>query len=268
MVNKMDDSTLGQILDFAVESARLAGDVTLGHFRAGFGAGSPGAAVETKADNTPVTVADRQAEELLRRRIEAVFPTHGIVGEEFGEKKSTSAARWILDPIDGTVSFISGVPLYSVLVGFEWEGQVLAGVLHLPALGETVYAARGLGCRWNGRPAHVSDVSDLSRARLLVTSTKLVYQHGRGPAYERLRGACYVDRGWSDAYGYALLATGRAEVVLDPVMSIWDTAALLPIVTEAGGTLTDWSGDTTHTAPAVIATNGALFEAVMAKVRG
>lgn len=256
----MNEAQLGEILDFAVEIARFAGAFTLGYFQAG-------TAHEMKADNTPVTAADRGAEQRLRERIEARFPTHGIVGEELGEKPGREPARWILDPIDGTMSFISGVPLYSVLVGFEWAGEMLAGVIHLPALGETLYAARGLGCHWNGRPAHVSDVSDLAQARLVVTSPKLVYKHGRGPAYERLRDACYADRGWSDAYAYALLATGRAEIVLDPVMALWDTAALLPIVTEAGGTLTDWTGRATHTAPEAIATNGRLFAATMEMVR-
>ena len=187
MGSAMDERQLQEILDFAVDCAQAAGRLTLGYFDAGTPA-------ETKTDNTPVTIADRAAEQLLRQRIEARYPTHGIVGEEYGEKAGPAAARWILDPIDGTVSFISGVPLYSVLIGFEWAGEVLAGVIHLPALGETLYAARGLGCCWNGRPARVSDVPDLSRARLVVTSTKLMYAHGQGAVYERLRDACLLDR--------------------------------------------------------------------------
>jgi histidinol-phosphatase len=252
----MDARQLQDVLDFAVTAAQDAGTFTLGYFNAG----TP---YELKADKTPVTIADRGAEERLRRRIEAAFPTHGIVGEEYGEKAGSEPARWILDPIDGTQSFISGVPLYSVLIGFEWEGEVLAGVIHLPALRETVYAARGLGCRWNGRPARVSEVGELSQARLIVTCTKLVYQHGRGAAYERLRDACYTDRGWSDAYAYALLATGRAEVVIDPVMCLWDTAAIVPVVTEAGGAVTDWSGHADHRAPEVLATNSRLHGAAL-----
>ena len=259
-MKSMNERELREILDFAVESAHLAGVLTLGYFQSSV-------RPEMKTDNTPVTVADRAAEQLLRQRIEAAFPTHGIIGEELGEKRGSVPARWILDPIDGTMSFISGVPLYSVLIGFEWEGEMLAGVIHLPGLGETVYAGRGLGCRWNGRPARVSEVSDLAQARLVATSAKLIYQHGHGAAYERLRAACYVDRGWSDAYAYALLATGRAEIVLDPIVSIWDTAALVPVVTEAGGTLTDWSGRPTHTAPEALATNGRLFEQVMGQIR-
>jgi len=257
----MPTPDLHRILDFAVSAAQAAGEVTLQHF---------GTALvpETKADNTPVTIADRASEALLRERIAREFPDHGILGEEGGEKAGQCPARWILDPIDGTMSFISGVPLYSVLVGFEWAGEVLAGVIHLPALRETVSAARGLGCWWNGRPACVSGVKELSQARLSLTTAKLVYRTPHAAAYERLRDACYVDRGWPDAYAYALLATGRVEVVLDPVMAIWDTAALVPVVTEAGGTLTDWSGRADHTIPEAVATNGHLQEAVLRTIRG
>ncbi len=258
----LDEKTLRETLDFAVESAQLAGAFTLGYFNA-----SP--PVELKADRTPVTAADRGAEERLRQRIERAFPTHGIVGEEHGVKLGTDPARWILDPIDGTYSFICGVPLYAVLVGFEWEGEAVAGVIHLPALNETIYAARGLGCRWNGRPARVSDVSELSAARLVYAGAKHQHKFGKGPEFERLLAACGSDRGgWCDAYGYALVATGRADISLDPIMALWDTAALFPVITEAGGTLTDWKGTATHTAPEAIATNGHLFEEVMRTVRG
>ncbi len=257
----MKSQQLPELLDFAVTIAEDAGALTLEHFHAAVTA-------ERKPDNSPVTVADRNAEKLLRNRIETVYPEHGIVGEEFGEKPALGPARWILDPIDGTISFISGVPLYSVLVGLEWEGEMVVGVIHMPALRETVSAARGLGCRWNGRPARVSDVTSLANARLIVTGTKQLYQQNRGDAFERLRDAVSCDRGWSDAYGYALLATGRAEIVLDPLMAIWDVAALVPVVTEAGGTLTDWTGKQDHTRPEVIATNGHLCEDVMRAVRG
>lgn len=256
----MDEHDLHEVLTFAVDAARAAGDLTLQYFKTGI-------SFERKPDNTPVTIADRAAEDLLRQRIAAAFPEHGIVGEEHGETPGRAPARWILDPIDGTQSFISGVPLYSVLIGFEWRGDVVAGVIHLPALRETVYAARGLGCSWNDRPSRVSDVTDLSAARFIATSVKFFDRQGCAAVHERLRSLCHVDRGWSDAYGYALLATGRAEVVVDPVMAIWDNAALVPIVLEAGGAFTDWQGTTTHTARSVVATNGALHEAVLAQIR-
>ena len=226
-----------------------------------------------KADNTPVTIADRGAEELLRKRIEQAYPSHGIIGEEFGEKVGSEPARWIIDPIDGTFSFICRVPLYCVLVGLEWEGEMVAGVIHMPALSETVYAAKGLGCRWdnpnfNARPARVSNVNDLSQARLLHGGAKLMHRHNKLAAFSRLRDRVFAERGWCDGYAYLLIATGRAEIMLDPVLNVWDTAAPFPVVTEAGGTLTDWSGNSTHTAPEAVATNGHLFEQVMATIRG
>lgn len=256
----MDARQLQDVLDFAVEAAQLAGAYTLGFFNAGTPA-------DFKPDRTPVTAADRGAEERLRARIEAAFPGHGILGEEFGEKIGVDPARWILDPIDGTQSFICGVPLYSVLVGLEWRGEVVLGVIHLPALHETIYAARGLGCWWNGRRAWTSEVTDLSEARFCYTGARGMQRFGRAAEFSRLLDACCIDRGWSDAYAYALLATGRAEFVADPKMEIWDCAALLPIVREAGGTFTDWAGRTTHTAGEALATNGPLFEQVLQTIR-
>jgi len=261
----MDEKQLRGVLDFAVDAAGQAGDLTLEHFNSDAG-------YQMKADNTPVTAADRGAEELLRARIEAAFPTHGIVGEEFGEKQGSEPARWILDPIDGTFSFICRVPTYCVLVGLEWRGEMVAGVIHVPALRETAWAARGLGCTWRSpaggtRPARVSPVDDLAQARLLHAGPKLMQRHDKAEPFERLCRCVYAERGWCDGYSYLLIATGRAEIMLDPILAIWDMAALLPVVTEAGGTLTDWAGNTTHTAPEAVATNGVLFEEVMAELR-
>jgi histidinol phosphatase-like enzyme (inositol monophosphatase family) len=257
----MDPRELGSILELSIEVAQLAGKCTLGYFGR-----SP--TVTVKQDGSPVTDADRSAEQLIRERIARVFPDHGIVGEEFGEKKSPSPGRWILDPIDGTHSFICGVPLYAVLVAFEWQGEVLSGVIHLPALRETVWAARGLGCYHDGRRARVSDVDSLGQARVVHAGAQLMEHSGRGREFARLIAACGPDRGWSDAYGHALVATGRAEVALDPVMKIWDVAALVPILAEAGGTLTDWKGRATHTAPEALATNGKLLGPVLEVLEG
>lgn len=274
----MDAAQLREILAFAIDAARCAGEFTLRYF------GRHGA-VERKADQSPVTIADRGAEELLRDRISRAFPAHGILGEEYGETPGRDPGRWILDPVDGTFSFIRGVPLYCNLVGFEWEGRAIVGVIHMPALGETVSAARGLGATWStlphrglcqtghsndweDRPAHVSDVEEFSRACVLVTGVGNLYRYNRGTVWERLIARCHADRGWSDGYAYALLATGRAEIVLDPKMAIWDTAALLPVVTEAGGTLTDWRGRVVHDGGDAIGTNGRLFPHVMRLVDG
>ncbi|MDX2197360.1 MAG: inositol monophosphatase family protein [Phycisphaerae bacterium] len=250
---------LESLLEFAVESAQLAGAFTLGFFNAA----TPH---QMKADRTPVTEADRGAEQRLRERITKYFPQHGILGEEFGETPGAAATgargggagRWILDPVDGTYSFICGVPLYATLVAFERDREMLLGVIHLPALHETIYAARGLGCWWNGRRARVSNVATLSDARLCTTGTKNIAKHGREPGFQRLREACYADRAWSDAYAYALVATGRAEIAVDPIMSLWDVAPLYPIIHEAGGRITDWRGEQNPFATDSVATNGAV----------
>lgn len=252
----MRQPNLREILDFAVEAAQLGGGSTLGYFHAG-------AAVEHKHDKTPVTIADRNAELLIRERIEATYPAHAILGEEFGERPGTEPARWILDPIDGTFSFIHGVPLYSTLIGFEWQGEVLAGVIHMPALRETVCAARGIGCYWNGRRASVSRVDNLPAAALLTGGGKTFDNTGRTAQFDRVRKACNYHRSWCDGYAYALVATGRAEIALDPLMAIWDVAALVPVVLEAGGQVTDWRGTTTHTAKELVATNGRLHDQVL-----
>src|SRR5918992_4317853 len=147
-----DDVAPRTMLDFAVDAAWQAGKITLEYFQTG----TP---VERKADASPVTLADRRAEEKLREGIQRTFPDHGILGEEFGEVAGRSPYRWVLDPLDGTRSFIQGVPLYGVMMGLEHQGQPVLGVVHFPALGETVYAAKGEGCYWNGRRARVSAVS-------------------------------------------------------------------------------------------------------------
>jgi histidinol phosphatase-like enzyme (inositol monophosphatase family) len=247
-------------LDFAVDAAWQAGQLTLAHFQAGV-------AVEQKADESPVTVADRGAEELLRRLIESRFPAHAVFGEEFGEADRDSTHRWIIDPIDGTRSFIRGVPLYGVLIGLEIAGEMVAGVAHFPALGEMIAAARGEGCRWNGRQARVSGVSRLDQALVVYTDCGGFADYGRAEAWARIQQASHTQRGWGDCYGHCLVATGRAEVMLDPIMSVWDCAALPPILQEAGGTFTDWNGDPYIDSGHALSTNGVLFDQVMEIVK-
>ncbi len=251
---------LKELLDFAVRQARDAGDITNRYFKGSF-------AAERKADNSFVTIADREAERYLRENIERAFPDDGILGEEEGEKIGTSRRRWIIDPVDGTYSFVHGVPLYGVLIGLEIDTESVLGVVNLPALNELVYAARGLGCFWNGELAHVSSTRSLNEALLLSTDFGLCEQYGFGPAAESLQRQVNARRTWGDAYGHVLVATGRADIMLDPVMNAWDCAALLPIVEEAGGTFTDWQGDRTIYGGNAISTNEALFDTVMETIR-
>lgn len=224
---------------FLTETAYLAGRITLGYYQIGL-------QVDFKEDDTPVTVADRKAEEFIRRRIEQRYPSHAIVGEEYGLKESQGASmRWIIDPIDGTKSFVRGVPLYAVLVGLEIEGQVQAGAAYFPALDEMISAASGLGCWWNGKPARVSQTTSLSQALVTCTTARGFEKYGRSKEWQRILSACYHQVGWGDAYGYLLVATGRAEVMLDPAMHVWDCGPFPPILSEAGGYFGDWRGNPT-----------------------
>jgi len=247
---------LQELLDFAVMLARGAGDITLKYFR-------KDPETSTKADGSFVTIADREAESYLRQRILDRFPNDGIVGEEEGETKGTSGRRWILDPIDGTFAFVHGVPFYGVLIGVEIENEPTVGVVNIAALDEIVYAAKGVGCFWNGKRTHVSSVKTLEESLLLCTEFVACHRYGFGTASDELQRRVKTTRTWGDCYGYVLVATGRAEVMLDPVMNLWDCAALLPIVEEAGGTFTDWKGNRTISAGNSIATNKHVFEEVM-----
>lgn len=211
---------------------------------------------ERKEDGSPVTPVDRAAEEVLRQRIRKLFPDHTIVGEEGGESAGNPRVRWFLDPIDGTKSYIHGVPLYSVLVAVEVEGRPSVGVIHLPALGETVSAASRLGCRWNGRVAHVSLTRDLADATVLTTSVRAL--EAAGASFSQLASATQTQRGWGDGYGFALVATGRADAMIDPFLHSWDIAPVVPILEEAGGLVTDWGGARTIFSSNYLASNGKL----------
>ena len=171
-----------------------------------------------------------------------------------------------MDPIDGTFSFTRGVPFYGVLIGVEIDGEAVVGVVNMPALNELVAAAQGLGCYWNGQRARVSTVNQLDEALLLCTDFGACQKYGFGAAAQKLTQEAKARRTWGDCYGYVMAATGRAEVMLDPIMNLWDCAPLLPIMEEAGGTFTDWRGRRTIDGGNAIATNGLLFNEVMRAV--
>lgn len=254
--------TLASYLEFARQVAWEAGRLTLGYFQ-------NGVRPEWKQDETPVTVADRLSEELIRHRIEKTYPDHAIVGEEFGVKETAGVShRWFIDPIDGTKSFIRGLPLYGVLVGLEIEGEVQVGVANFPALNEMVSAATGLGCWWNGRRAFVSDKKTLSESIISHIDTASFAPQGKGEAWQRLQRASYYNIGLCDAYGYFLVATGRVEVMLDPIMNVWDCAPFPPILKEAGGYFGSWQGEETIYAAEAMATTQVLLPEVLAVIEG
>lgn len=238
-------------LEVAIAAVERAGRLTLEYFQKTID-------VEHKADQTPVTIADRRAEELLRNTIAAAFPSDGLFGEELGVADGTSGRRWIIDPIDGTASFIRGVPLYGVLIGLEENGTCVVGAMALPALGETLWAARGSGAFVNGRPARVSNVTTLVEATVLTSDARPAHFGDKFEGFMRLLDRAARHRGWGDCYGYALVATGRAEVMVDPRLHPWDGAAVMPILEEAGGAFFDWSGVSTIHGGSGIGTTAAL----------
>jgi histidinol phosphatase-like enzyme (inositol monophosphatase family) len=253
-------------LTLALEIARAAGALTLEFFQ------QDSVRVERKHDDSPVTQADRQAELLMRERIAMAFPLDGIIGEEHGEVTGTSGYQWVLDPIDGTKSFIAGVPLYSVLVGVLRNDKSLIGVILVPGLDECVYAAKGEGAWWTKgesapRRAKVSDRPSLADGVFVTSQVDTFGARSAAEAYERLERAAYITRTWGDGYGYLLIATGRAEAMVDPIMNIWDAAAMQPVLEEAGGTFTDWQGKPRIDGGEGIGTNALVLDEVLAITR-
>ncbi|MBW8771103.1 MAG: histidinol-phosphatase [Gemmatimonadetes bacterium] len=235
----------------AAELARLTGTVALRHYRSRL-------TVETKADGSPVTEADRAAETAARAWVRSRFPDDGVLGEELGEERPGAPRRWVIDPIDGTKSFVRGTPLWGSLVALCEGTRVLAGAAYFPAVDEMVAAAPGAGCWWNGSRCYVSTIDALAKATVLTTDERFRERPERRAGWRALSDAAAVSRTWGDCFGYLLVATGRAEVMCDPVMSPWDAAALQPIIEEAGGTFTDWDGVATAFGGSVVATNRAL----------
>jgi histidinol-phosphatase len=250
-------------LEFGVQTAYEAGRLTLGYF------GTEAARPEFKADDTPVTVADREAERLIRERIAARYPKHAVLGEEYGEAEGSGTDyRWVVDPIDGTKSYVRGVPLYGVLIGLEIEGVCEVGAAYFPAIDEMVYAATGDGCYLNGRRTQVSKTQNLAESMSCFTDVASFGEHGRAGAWERLLSTTGGTRGWSDAYGHALVATGRADLMLDPIMNPWDCGPFPPILREAGGYFGDWSGNETIYSGEAMSTTRSLLPEVLSLIEG
>lgn len=258
----MPAKRLSAYLEFAVQTAHEAGRLTLGYFQTGI-------APEMKPDDSPVTIADRRAEELIRSRIEARYPGHRIVGEEHGKSGTDeSAPCWWIDPIDGTKAFVRGVPLYGVLIGLEIDGRIAAGAAYFPALDEMLAAADGAGCFLNGRRCRVAATESLARAVVSFTSAGSFMAHRRWEAFQRIIGAAYHSVGWSDAYGHALVASGRVDLMLDPVMNPYDCGPFPVILREAGGFFGDWSGNETIYAGEALSAPRQLLPEALSLIRG
>ncbi|RKX33230.1 MAG: histidinol-phosphatase [Verrucomicrobia bacterium] len=236
---------------FAVELADAAGEIIRPLF------GDPSLKVDTKSDATPVTEADRNAEIRIREMIRARYPDHGIQGEEFGMENDDAEFVWVIDPIDGTKSFITGCPLFGTLIALLHRGTPLVGLIHQPIIGQTCLG-NGTTTTLNGKPVRVRHTSTLAAATLLLTDFVNLGKYQNQTGFDRLVSEVALTRTWGDCYGYLLVASGFADIMLDPVVKDWDKLALIPVVRGAGGTITDWQGNDPVTGTSIVAASPGL----------
>lgn len=250
---------LAQELDLALALVKEAETPILGRFQKKL-------EVVKKRDNTPVTEADREAETVIRRRLAEQRPDHGVIGEEYGVHLPAARYKWVVDPIDGTKAFIHGVPLFGTLLALLDHGKPVVGVIHMPALGESLWAAKGMGAFLNGATCRVSGVANLSDALLCDGSALTVSRSVWGKSWMEMRGEAGVSRGWGDCYGHLLVACGRAEAMLDPIVSIWDVAPMGIILPEAGGRFSAVDGSDSIEAGNGLSSNGLLHAQIVERL--
>ncbi|MEZ5275274.1 MAG: histidinol-phosphatase [Opitutaceae bacterium] len=241
---------------FAIELAEAAGEIIRPFF------GNPSISVDAKADATPVTQADRNAESVIRERIARRFPDHGILGEEFGAERADAEYTWVIDPIDGTKSFITGCPLFGTLIALLHQGRPILGLIHQPILRQ-ICLGNGSTTTLNGRAVKVRRGLPLSSASLLLTSFLSVGRHQDEAGFDRLCSAISLARTWGDCYGYLLVAAGFADIMLDPIVNDWDKLALIPVIEGAGGIITDWQGGDPVTGSSIVAASPDLHPEVI-----
>ncbi|WP_421774293.1 histidinol-phosphatase [Gracilimonas sp.] len=244
------------LLQAATEIAKIGGHHTLKYFK-------QNVEVISKDDDSPVTIADRETEQIMREEILKRFPDHGIIGEEYGKTNEDSNVKWVLDPIDGTKSFIHGIPFYTTLIGVLVDDKPQVGIIYAPALEELCAAAIGEGATLNGESCRVRNTDKLEDATLLVTEIFRFKEMGQQEIFEELMTKTKLHRTWGDAYGHMMVATGRADLMYDPELNIWDAAALLPVMQEAGGIFSDIEGNETIFSGNGFSTNKALYPEVM-----
>lgn len=244
---------MSNLMEAVQEVAQLMSDNAMLYYRNAID-------VDVKTDGSPVTIADRTSEQKAREWIERKFREDGIFGEEFGKTKPDAKRQWVIDPIDGTKAFVRGVPFWGSLVAVVEGETIIAGASSFGALGEMLVAAPGEGCWLNGSRCSVSSVSDIAEATVLTTDVGFKSHRDKRDAWLRLADSAAISRTWSDCYGYLLVASGRAELMADPVISLWDIASLIPAITEAGGVFTDWEGNVSLNVQSAVATNAALAE--------
>lgn len=247
--------------DLAVEAARKAGDLARDYYETTF-------EIEHKKDDSPVTIADRKAEQLVRTLVAQAFPADGFLGEEYGDQPGTSGFRWIIDPIDGTKSFIRHIPLWATLIGLEYQNEQIGGVAYIPVFGMTYRALRGANAYLNERKIRVSEVATLSESLACYSSINWFLKAGKEKAFLELAARTARQRGYGDFYGFVLVAEGAAELMVEQGVNPWDIAATKAIIEEAGGTFTDWRNIPTISRPDVLASNGRVHAEALAILNG
>jgi myo-inositol-1(or 4)-monophosphatase len=248
------------LIEFARSLAEASGRLIRERFAAG------DVEFDTKADHSMVTKTDRDVEHMLREMIHAIHPDHGIIGEEYGTETTDAEFVWTLDPIDGTISFVSGVPLFGTLIGLMQNGQPILGVIHQPVLGEMMIGD-GEKTTLNGREVSIRPCSRLEDATLLTTDPNLADRFQDGAKFQELRRSTSMTRTWGDCFGYLMLASGRADIMLDPIMNQWDLMPLIPIIRGAGGVITDWHGGDPVTGNSIVAAGPGLHSQVLEILR-
>ncbi len=240
---------------FSKHLADISGSIISSYFR------TP-VSVDSKSDSSPVTIADKKAEEVMREEIMSEFPEHGILGEEFGGHNPSAEYKWVLDPIDGTKSFISGTVTFGTLIALVKNNEPVLGVINQPVLGEFLIGDNN-SCELNGVKTEVRNLKALSDATLLTTDHLNIKKYQDIGKFEKLLNKVKLYRNWGDCYGYYLLATGYADIMIDPIMNIWDLAALIPVVKGAGGIITDYKGSEAAKGNSIVAAAPYLHKQVI-----
>ena len=246
---------MDEFVQFMEELADASAKIIRMYFRSNLG-------IDHKTDNTPVTIADRESEQVMRSMIREKFPDHGILGEEFGEINSGAEYQWILDPIDGTKNFVSGTCIFGTLIALLRDGKPILGVINNPLLDQFLIGD-GSNAWLNGDPVHVRPCKKITDATLLTTSHWEVHRQRNGKAFDNLTQKVKFYRTWGDCYGYYLVATGYADIMIDPAMYIWDVAPMIPIIRGAGGTITDYFGNDPLHGRGAVATAGFFHDEVV-----
>ena len=251
----LDAHEMAEWRTFARHLANLSAAVIKPYFRSGF-------QVDIKADLSPVTIADMQAEETMREAIMRAYPDHGILGEEFGHHQPDAPYQWVLDPIDGTKSFITHSYLFGTLIALVKEGKPILGVINHPIFNDFLIGD-GFEAHLNDRRVHVRQCASIEDAVLLNTSHWSVYKYQNGDAFSALSKRVQRYNNWGDCHGYYLVACGGADIMTDPILNPWDLMALIPIIEGAGGRITDWQGNDPITGSGAVATGGGIHDAVI-----